>query len=282
MYLCDCGKYFEKPQQLSSHKQSCVIYLRAHNKQYEFVCQICGKTCKTEQGLRRHLRTHTSDRLHYTLATYTCPICGRELAINAKQRHLDTHMGKVRATWNKGLTKDSDSRLKHLGEIISKKYHTGELVSAQKGKPVPEARKDKISRTMRANPAAGGLRQGSGRGKKGWYKGYYCDSTYELAFVIYNLDHNIAFQRCPRSIYYTYTDNGKVHKYFPDFLLPDNSLVEIKGYHSATVDLKTASVTDRAIKVLYEKDLKYAFDYIKERYKTCHIEELYDQLSVEG
>ena len=42
---------------------------------------------------------------------------------------------------------------------------------------------------MKKNPLSGGLRHGSGRGKKGWYKGYWCDSTWELAWVIYQLDN---------------------------------------------------------------------------------------------
>ena len=50
--------------------------------------------------------------------------------------------------------------------------------------------------TQRKHPikhAPGGKRHGSGRGKKGWYKGYYCDSTWELAWVIYQLDHGVKF-----------------------------------------------------------------------------------------
>ena len=29
----------------------------------------------------------------------------------------------------------------------------------------------------------------TGKGKKGWYKGFFCSSTYELAYVIFCLDH---------------------------------------------------------------------------------------------
>ena len=36
----------------------------------------------------------------------------------------------------------------------------------------------------------GGIREGAGRSKSGWYKGYYCNSSYELAWVIYSLDNN--------------------------------------------------------------------------------------------
>ena len=91
------------------------------------------------------------------------------------------------------------------------------------------------------------------KSKKGYYKGMYCGSSYELAYVIYNLDHNIPFARCDR--YYEYEYNGSKHLYFPDFELADGTIIEIKGYHTETVDIKAAAVCDRPIKVLYKKDL---------------------------
>src|SRR5260370_38590763 len=39
----------------------------------------------------------------------------------------------------------------------------------------------------------GGYERGSGRGKKGRYRGRWCDSTYELVFVAYAFDHEIPF-----------------------------------------------------------------------------------------
>lgn len=110
----------------------------------------------------------------------------------------------------------------------------------------------------------GGYRHGSGRGKKGLYRGFYCDSTYELAFVVYSLDHQQIFQRCTRIYDYFFEDSW--HKYYPDFELEDGSLVEVKGYHTKQVDAKIAAVTDRSIKVLYRKDLDYCFEYILNTY----------------
>ena len=43
----------------------------------------------------------------------------------------------------------------------------------------------------------GGFKEGSVRNyKSGWYRGIHCDSSWELAFVIYYLDHNINIERC--------------------------------------------------------------------------------------
>ena len=76
------------------------------------------------------------------------------------------------------------------------------------------------------NLKIGGLRAGSGRGKSGWYKNYWCDSSWELAWVIYNLDHNIKFKRFKG--YFLYTFENKSKKYFPDFELEDGTIIEIK------------------------------------------------------
>ena len=54
--------------------------------------------------------------------------------------------------------------------------------------------------------------------KWGTYKGIHCDSSWELAYVMYNLDHDIEFERCIDHFTY-YDKNGKSHEYFPDFIL---------------------------------------------------------------
>ena len=90
-----------------------------------------------------------------------------------------------------------------------------------------ELRKKKISETMAKNPNAGGYRKGSGRGKQGWYKGIYCDSSWELAFLVYYLDHNMNIKRCEERREYFY--NNEKHTYIPDFIT-DEGIVEIKGY----------------------------------------------------
>ena len=127
---------------------------------------------------------------------------------------------------------------------------------------------------MKNNPKCGGLRKNSGIGKKGWYKGIHCDSTYELVYVIYNLDHNIPFKRCTRVYEYEY--KGKKHKYYPDFELEDGTIIEIKGYMNGQTYAKISSVHDKSIKILQEKDLEYAFKYVKNNYDYIKLEDLYE------
>ena len=111
--------------------------------------------------------------------------------------------------------------------------------------------------------------------KCGYYKGIYCGSTYELVYTIYNLDHNIPFERNKKGFPYKY--KGRKHTYYPDYITPDG-YVEIKGMWTDKVDAKLAAV-DQPIKILYKKDLKYAFDYVSDTYlggKKSGWQSLYD------
>lgn len=119
----------------------------------------------------------------------------------------------------------------------------------------------------------GGYRNHSGRSKSGYYKGIYCGSTYELCWVIYNLDHNIPFTRFEGMLV------GNDIKYIPDFLLDDKkTIIEIKGYEfEDNVNKKTQLAESYGYKVivLRKNDLKYMFNYVKINY-THDFKTLYD------
>jgi hypothetical protein len=122
---------------------------------------------------------------------------------------------------------------------------------------------------------SGGYREGSGRSKHGYYKGIYCGSTYELCWVIYNIDHNIGFIRFP-----SFLEKNRL-KYYPDFLLDDKkTIIEIKGYENKeSVERKTklAESFGYNVKVLRKKELNNIFEYVTSKYNTKKFETLYDQ-----
>jgi hypothetical protein len=165
--------------------------------------------------------------------------------------------------WNKGkIGEYSDEYRKKISES---------LIGKSKGvASLPEKeieRKKKISDTMRMNQLSGGLRKGSGRGKKGWYKGFWCDSSWELAWVIYNIDHNIYFERNIEGFEYIYND--KKRKYYPDFIV-NGVYFEIKGrrnYEKLDNENKEKiSQFNKILNVLYEKDMKKYLDYVIQKY----------------
>lgn len=135
-----------------------------------------------------------------------------------------------------------------------------------------KSRPSKYCSTLCRLGDSGGARQGSGRSLPGWYKGIYCGSTYELAWVIYQLDHNVQFTRFPGEIRTEYVC------YVPDFLM-GNCIIEIKGY---VRDERTQALKEQAsieagyeYRILYKKDLAACFAWTKAHYnKPLHL--LYD------
>ena len=114
-----------------------------------------------------------------------------------------------------------------------------------------------------------------GRGYYGWKYGIFCQSRYELAYVIYNKEHNIPIERNKKFWLYTY--NNVIKRYYPDFIV-NGKLIEIKGMKSEVVNIKLKSVNE-PIEILYGKDLKYCFDYCKEKYglKITELQQLFDK-----
>jgi hypothetical protein len=117
----------------------------------------------------------------------------------------------------------------------------------------------------------GGYREGSGRAKSGYYRGYYCGSTYELCWLIYELDSG----RTPERFQGLIEHNGV--KYIPDFKY-GTTIIEIKGYEDPVrVEAKTkvAEAHGYQVVVLRKEDLLHCFDWVSKNY-TSDYHRLYD------
>jgi len=115
----------------------------------------------------------------------------------------------------------------------------------------------------------GGFRRRAGRGKKGWYKGIYCSSSWELAFVIYCIDKGIKIERNWKGFKYFW--NGKEHLYYPDFIINEKEYVEIKGRNDEQWKAKIENFP-YPIKVLYKEDIKFYIEYAKKKFGKNFIE----------
>jgi len=180
------------------------------------------------------------------------------------------HRQKGIPPWNKGLK--GDIRCKRSDETKEKLR-----VIATGTASTPEAeleRKRKITEKARLNN--GGLRQGSGRGKKGWYKGFFCDSSWELAYLIYCLEHGKNIVRNIEKRKYEF--NGKIRTYIPDFIV-DGQVTEIKGYKTDQWMAKLNANPD--VRVLYESDLKDIIRYVIDKYGKDYIK-LYSEDRLHG
>ena len=135
-----------------------------------------------------------------------------------------------------------------------------------KGHPVSLETRRKISETGKKSPTMGGLREGSGRGKKGWYKGFYCRSTWELAWLIYHLDNNKKILQTNE--WFEYEFKGKKHKYYPDFLM-DNIWYEIKGRRRGNYGEQVEAKIKYfpfTLKIIDDIEIKPYLDYAESKY----------------
>ena len=200
---------------------------------------------------------------------YNCEKCGKEVFVkfgsgrfcsrSCANGHEHTNTSKQKIS--KALKKDLPKFFcKSCGKIIRKNksgFCKFCLVNTQDGQAYLS---QKISSACKG--VGGGYRQGSGRGRHGWYKGFYCDSSWELAYVIYNIDHNISFVRNTKKFPYNY--NGEQHNYMPDFI--ENGIyVELKGIKNDLWEAKLKAFPEK-IKVLYNKDIKQYINYAESKY----------------
>ena len=287
-FKCECGKEFENSQSFNGHKAGCRVHhlakygnLDLFNLRYSTVNKKAGKT-RSKKAIKAK-----QDRLQQWLAEkHKCEHCGKVMTKKfGSGRFCSRACANARIHSDETIQKITKSVLKNLPEkekrycsICGKELYA---IDNKHGLCADCLRHSDIGKkilhdmsSIACKGKCGGKRHGSGVGKHGWYQGYYCDSTYELVWTIYCLDHNIKFKRC--RLVYEYYYKNKLYKYYPDYELSDGSLIEIKGYHNEVVDLKTASVKDRLIKVLYKKDLKEMFDYVKQNYQYKNLTDLYN------
>jgi hypothetical protein len=165
--------------------------------------------------------------------------------------------------WNKGLTKETNTKIFSQGRRLSENYTKGLVKRHQV--PHTEETKKRLSEVAKGRKLGGYVR-GSGRGKKGWYKGFFCDSSWELAYVIYCLEHDIDIKRNTEKRNYFW--EGKNKNYIPDFIV-NKIVTEIKGYKTEQWRAKLEANPD--IVVLYEKDLKPILDYVIMKYGKDYV-----------
>lgn len=186
---------------------------------------------------------------------FICHFCQRETASSNSNTNHELRCKHNPTRTIQGPPKGTPSKLKGVGRPERKGLKFGSSLTGHS-----TATKGKLSR-IAIESGLGGRVEGSGRGKKGWYKGFFCDSSWELAYLVYQLDHSVKIERCKEVRFYEW--EGKQRKYYPDFIVEDK-IVEIKGYKTKQWEAKYSANSD--VIVLYEKELRPYIKYVVDKY----------------
>lgn len=205
-------------------------------------CQYCDKQCKNSNSLRNHER-----------------FC--KLNPNKEECHLKNQ------NWAKGLTKNSDIRIKN--NSIAKIEHFKTCSGTFKGRHHSDETKRKISQKQLAVDHDAHNR--NSHGKRGYLDDMFFMSTWELAYYIYMRDHGHVVSRCDLKFDYEY--EGKKHRYTPDFILDRDTIIEVKG-RETPLDRYKYSLVDN-LKVIYMKDILPMISWVKSTYDIDDLSYLY-------
>lgn len=154
---------------------------------------------------------------------YICPYCGKEYSKKGIGSHIwrkHTEEGQnfnpnkgyqngTRKTWNKGLTKETDERVRKSQETLKRRIENREIVC--KGHPHSEETKKYLSECAKKRKLGGWYSS-----KRIEYNGIMLQSTYELEFAKDLDKNNISWIRPD---FFLYKLNGKDHRYYPDFYI---------------------------------------------------------------
>lgn len=99
-------------------------------------------------------------------------------------------------------------------------------------------------------------------------------STWELAYYIYCIDHNINIKRCADRFAYIY--KNKKHYYTPDFIV-NGQYIEIKGRETDKDIIKYEAVRAQhlSLRVIYKDEMFVYIDYVKKTYGVKTLTVLY-------
>lgn len=250
-YICKCGKEFSNSQKFNGHKTQCKEHLISVGKYQN----------------REHLQSLFKTVVAIKGATKQSKLCN-----SRKQERLLQWVGEKHCC-------------ERCGKIMTEKYGTGRFCSSHcaHSRPQTDNTRHKISDSVSEWLINDGNHKNT-HFKCGNYQGFYCQSSYELAFLAYTLLSGTKIRRASDRFKYINPTDGKEHQYVPDFYLPDtDTYVEIKSefttfFNFDEVTSKCSSVQQCGHGMLYinDSDIKHHISFIKHHFKVKDITALYE------
>lgn len=201
----------------------------------------------------------------YGSGRFCSPVCSRSFSTKAKRSEINNMVSdklKGREPSSKGKTGVFSKETLEKMSNSHKEYfknNPGES-SRRNSRPCSAEKKNKLSEANKGK--TGGYRERGGRGKQGWYRGIFCNSSWELAYVIYCKETGKKIERNKEGFDYIYENTA--YKFYPDFIVDEN-YVEIKGYYDKRVREKINQFPHK-IDLIDKKNIYFYIQYASERY----------------
>lgn len=283
-YTCACGRNFTNPQSFNGHKRHCETHLENTGKLESILIadKLCGinssKTAKDRIAKRKSIELsewiaeeHKCEKCGSTmLSRYgSGRFCSRSCA-NSKSRDIICDDERKQSLIDKYLL--NPKKCTWCDSIIPYSKRCRKTCSE---KCLHEVRVNNSVEYIKNNGLHNTV---CGKFKKGMYKNFYCDSSWELAFIIYCLDNNIKIERNRKGFEYEF-ENSK-HMFYPDFIV-DGVFYEIKGFFDRKLNDKLKYFpSNENIVILYRKDIRKYIDYCENVYGKNFIDILYEQQNI--
>lgn len=288
-YVCECGKEFDNPQAFNGHKSHCKIHQELKHGSLDYLEEV-NKIRQKKQSttLKTKNKQNKSKELqNWILEKHVCETCGKVMiekygsgrfcSKSCASSKLQSIKSKAKISNSINSSIKFKSAIKSRRDTYIKQYYLSPNLCKYCGKPLPYELRNRNTCSDECLKIALSTPNNSPRPQFmfGTYKGIKCDSSWELAFLVYNFDMGILIERNKQ--HFDYTHKGVKHHYYPDFII-NNIYYEIKG-RITDIDYSKFECFPKELKlvVITKTGIKSYIKYCKEKYGKNFCEILYDK-----
>lgn len=238
-YQCECGQIFDNPQKFNAHKSWCRIHLgdEKYNQRLNLQKQFAEIGKENAQIQHEESLTRKKEELEQWISEqHTCEKCGKIMT----EKYGSGRFCSKSCSCKHNRTEQSIYLLKEklaTKNLISYELHPNQCVICGAKLSYDDRYKKTCSDECRFKLISLKISQRTSQSnspsskygyKYGNYRGIFCDSSWELAFVIWCIDHELNIER--NIDWFEYDYEGK-RLYSPDFKI-DGIYFEIKNFYS--------------------------------------------------
>ena len=225
-----------------------------------YSCRCCNKSGQSRLS-------HIIQRKFFSLEPICSKCIEKEVANTEEWKSTNSIAQLIAQNKPEQIEKNRQAQINRFeNEDIRKQYREASIKVWER--PGYKEKMSDIARKKWDNPEyARKVIENSKRSFKcGFYKGLYYNSSYELAFIL-KLEGERSDLECVKraNTFISYKKkNDKIGHYYPDFILDDKFLIEVKGY-GPWVDLDNLSRKNKAAKTwCKDNNLKFRVVELKD------------------